>query len=164
MPWNPTRWFSRGDPGANRRRIAALEHELEEAARELSENRWLMSQWQQELARARGGTSQHVDDAVTAKLGWLLRDLALPLVEMEAATAAGEEGRAARAAFERLVATLAPYRVALEGAVGQVVQFDLDLHAADEPDIAAGARVRVVQAGVCVAGEVVLKARVQRDA
>ncbi len=159
------RWLAGGDGGgrSDAARVAALERELAEAARELAENRWLMSQWQEELKRARGGTGQHVDDAVRAKLGWFIRDIGEPLAELASSLPPAPGTAAARRAFDGLAGALAPYGVAVDGAVGEVVPFDEGRHEVAGANIAAGTPVRTLRPGVRVGDDWVVKRRVARN-
>lgn len=140
-----------------RERERALLLEREELVQELAENRFLMEQWREEVLRARAALTGHIDDAVDAKLGYLLVDLSEPAAELLSAPAGAPIEPSSLAA---LLAVLRTYGLQPVGAVGERVAFDPDRHEPGGAVPAAGAPVDVIRVGIAFKDRPLRKPRV----
>lgn len=158
------RWF-RSDRSGDARRLQALEREAGELRRELAENNFLMNQWREELTRARAGFSNHIDDAVTDRVGYLLLELAPMLAAIAGLARDPEAWRNAdmgdvTAWVERTDQVLRKFGVESQAAPGAQLAFDPAWHECVAGRASAGEPVRVRTPAYAYQGRVLVKAAV----
>lgn len=158
------RWF-KANRSDDAKRVAELEHEAEQLRRELAENLFLMNQWREELTRARAGFSNHIDDAVSDRVGHLLTELAPMLAAIAGLARDAGAWRDAdmgdvTAWVERTEQVLRKYGVETLATPGTEVAFDAAWHECVAGRASAGAPVRVRTPAYAYQGRVLVKAAV----
>jgi len=150
-----------------------LRAQVEALSWELAEARFLANQWRDEVQKARGGFSSHVDEAVEGRVERLLTVMGPMLARLESCAQQGQGVPAplANELADALRARLKDYGASFEGVVGEAVPFDPARHelrsaslseSNEEQAVGAGQPVVVRVAGFVFKHRLVVKAAVER--